>query len=96
MITHVVLFKLADPSPSNIEKTREVLAGMEGKIPQLRYIEVGVDVIRSQRSYDLALITRFDSLEDLREYQSHPVHMKVLEHINSVRENVVAVDFQSE
>ncbi|MFZ5649108.1 MAG: Dabb family protein [Bacillota bacterium] len=96
MITHIVLFKLADPSPSNIEKTKQVLEDMEGKIPQLRYIEVGIDVVRSQRSYDLALITRFDSLEDLRAYQVHPVHVKVLEHINSVRENVVAVDFQSE
>ena len=93
MITHVVLLKLKDPS--NIQKTREVLMGMDGKIPQIRDLEVGVDVVRSQRSYDLVLITRFDSMEDLQAYQVHPVHVEVLNHITSVRESVVAVDFQS-
>jgi len=93
MITHVVLFKLKDPS--SIQKTREVLMGMDGKIPQIRDLEVGVDVVRSQRSYDLALITRFDSMEDLQAYQVHPVHVEVLNYITSVRESVVAVDFQS-
>lgn len=93
MITHVVLFKLKDPS--NIQKTREVLLGMDGKIPQIRDLEVGVDVVRSQRSYDLALITRFDSMEDLQAYQVHPVHVEVLNYITSVRESVVAVDYNS-
>lgn len=93
MITHVVLFKLNDPS--NIQKTREVLMGMDGKIPQIRDLEVGVDVVRSQRSYDLALITRFDSMEDLQAYQVHPVHVEVLNYITSVRESVVAVDYNS-
>ena len=93
MITHAVLFKLKDPS--NIQKTREVLLGMDGKIPQIRNLEVGVDVVRSQRSYDLALITRFDSMEDLQAYQVHPVHVEVLNYITSVRESVVAVDFQT-
>lgn len=93
MITHIVLFKLADPG--NIQKTRDVLADMKGKIPQLRSLEVGIDVVRSERSYDLALITKFDSLEDLRAYQSHPVHVKVLEYIISVKENIIAVDFES-
>jgi len=93
VITHVVLFKLKDPS--SIQKTREVLMGMDGKIPQIRDLEVGVDVVRSQRSYDLALITRFDSMEDLQAYQVHPVHVEVLNYITSVRESVVAVDFQS-
>jgi hypothetical protein len=74
MITHIVLFKLHDPSPANVAATREKLESMRGKIPQLRHLEVGVDVIRSERSADLALVTRFDSLEDLQAYQVHPYH----------------------
>ena len=95
MITHIVFFKLKDASPENIEKTRDVLQGLEGNVPKLRSLEVGVDVIRSERSYDIALIAKFDSLEDLNAYQTHPVHVKVGEYINSVKESAVAVDYES-
>jgi hypothetical protein len=90
-----VLFKLKDASPGNIEKTRNVLQGLDGKVPQLRRLEVGVDVIRSVRSYDIALVAKFDSLKDLDAYQKHPVHVKVAEYINSVKESAFAVDYES-
>ena len=96
MITHIVFFKLKDASPGNIEKTRDVLQGLDGNVPKLRSLEVGVDVIHSERSYDIALVARFDSLEDLNAYQTHPVHVKVGEFINSVKESAVAVDYESE
>lgn len=95
MFTHVVFFKLKNPTPEVIEETRRVLADMDGKIPELLEIEVGVDIIRSERSYDLALITRFESLEAMQAYQVHPVHKKVLEYIGSVKESILAVDYES-
>ena len=93
MITHIVLFKLTDRR--NAEKARDILLGMRGKIPQLSYLEVGIDVLHSQRSYDLALVTRFDSLEELQAYQAHPVHVEVSKYMTSVRESAVAVDYES-
>lgn len=96
MITHIVLFKLVDRSPENIEKARDVLMDMEGKIPQLRHLEVGTDVLRSPRSYDLALVTKFDSMDDLQTYQAHPVHVKVADYMASVRESAVAVDYEGD
>jgi len=95
MITHIVFFKLKDRSAESVERTAQVLRDMEGKIEVLRSIEVGVDVLHSDRSYDIALITKFDSMEDLDTYQVHPVHKKVIEHMMQVREASVAVDFES-
>ena len=97
MITHVVLFKLKDRSPQNIEKARDVLLGLKGKgkIPVLRYLEVGTDVLHSERSYDIALITKFDSMDDLQTYQVHPVHLEVAKYINSVKEFSISVDYES-
>ena len=95
MITHVVLFKLKDASQKSVEKARDVLLGMRGKIPLLRHLEVGMDVLHSERSYDLALITRFDTMEDLKAYQVHPVHLEVAKYINSVKEASIAVDYES-
>ncbi|MFZ3382378.1 MAG: Dabb family protein [Candidatus Methanoperedens sp.] len=95
MITHVVLFKLKDRSPHSIEKAKDVLLGLKGNIPFLRYLEVGIDVLRSERSYDIALITKFDSMEDLQAYQVHPFHLEVAKYITAVRESTIAVDFES-
>lgn len=96
MITHIVLFKLKDRSPRSVGKARVVLLSMKGKIPQLRHLEVGVDVLHSERSYDIALVTKFDSLEELEAYQKHPVHVEVAKYITSVRESAIAVDYESE
>ena len=95
MITHIVLFKLKDNSIESIEKVRDILMDMKGRIPGLKDIEVGIDITRSDRSYDLALITNFNSVKDLDAYQTHPIHIKVAEYILSVRESTITVDFES-
>lgn len=96
MITHIVFFKLKDGSQQNVRKAMDVLLGMKGRIPQLRYLEVGGDVLHSQRSCDIALITKFDSLEDLDAYQKHPVHVEVANYMTSVRKFSASVDYESE
>jgi hypothetical protein len=94
MITHIVLFKLKDPTPANIATTRDLLLSMEGKIAELRHLEAGADVIRSERSYDIALLTRFDSLDALQAYQVHPYHAgTVIPHMKEVCASIVAVDY---
>jgi len=95
MITHIVLFKLTDATPDNITATRDKLLSMQGVIPQLRHLEAGIDVIRSERSYDVALLTRFDSLADLQEYQIHPYHAgEVIPFMKSVCSSIVAADYE--
>lgn len=95
MVTHIVLFKLSDPTTENLSVTRDKLLSMRGKIDQLRHLEAGVDVIRSERSYDIALVTKFDSLQALQEYQVHPYHAgEVVPHMKSVCSSIVAVDYE--
>ncbi|ALS22458.1 Dabb family protein [Paenibacillus naphthalenovorans] len=96
MITHVVMFKLKDRGPESVKATYDVLKNMEGKIPVLRHIEVGTDVLHLERSYDIVLITKFDSLEDLQVYDNHPVHLEVKAHMKQVLDGTsICVDFES-
>jgi hypothetical protein len=94
MVTHLVLFKLRDPSPANLTATAAVLEEMDGKVPALESMEVGVDVVRSERSYDLALVTRFQNWEGLEAYRVHPVHGKVLTHLQRVVVSSIVVDYE--
>ena len=92
MITHIVFFKLKDKR--NVKKASEVLLGLNGKISQLCHLEVGIDILHSDRSYDIALVTKFNSLEDMKAYQAHPVHEEVSNYMASVRESSVSVDYE--
>ena len=91
MYSHIVMFTLKDPD--DIPQTAGSLRAMEGRIPQLRYLEVGVDDAPSDRSAHIVLITRFDSAEALAAYQAHPQHQQVLEFLGEVVERAVKVDF---
>lgn len=78
MIVHIVLFKLNTPTAKSSSAVKDMLLSMDGKLPMLRQLEVGVDVVRSERSYDVALYTKFDSLADLQAYQVHPYHAETV------------------
>ena len=95
MLTHVVLFKLTDRSAENVQATRDRIAAIADKISELRSFEVGVNVIESERAYDIALVATFDSIEGLNAYQTHPAHVEMLSHVRAGFASVVAVDYES-
>jgi hypothetical protein len=95
MIAHIVLFKLSSPTDENCRAVRDMLLSMHGHIDLLRHIEVGLDVIHSERSYDVALYTRFDSLADLQAYQIHPYHAgTVIPFMKANCSSIVAADYE--
>ena len=93
MLTHVVLFRVADLAVAS--ECRDRMLAMKGRIPPLLDIEVGVDIVRSERSFDLALITRHDDLDGMQAYQVHPVHQELLGWVKPRVKQAVAVDFVS-
>lgn len=94
MIKHIVCFKLKDNSPAECEKAKEVLLSMQGNVPQLRDIKVGVDFLHSERSYDIILEVLLDDEAALESYKNDPYHCSVVKtHMHAVREASVAVDY---
>ena len=92
MYSHIVLFTLEDPD--DIPATVSALRGMQDRIPQLRFLEVGVDEKPGPRSAHIVLITRFDSIEAYLAYHAHPHHQRVLEHMAEVTKSAVKVDYK--
>lgn len=94
MLKHIVCFKLKDNSTENCEKARDVLLSMKDNVELLRDIKVGIDILHSERSYDLILEVVLDDEETLEKYQQHPYHVQVVKkHMHAVRETSVAVDY---
>jgi len=56
MLKHLVFFKFkADAAEAAIADLVTSLRALPGQIPEIREFQVGRDVVRSERSYDLAL-----------------------------------------
>lgn len=87
-----MLFDLRDPQ--TIEATAERLRAMDGKIPTLKGIEVGIDERPSPRSAHIALLTHFDDWAGLDAYAVHPVHQEVLAYMGTVVERAKKVDWE--
>lgn len=95
MIKHIVCFKLKDNSLEECEKAANILKSMDGNIPLLRSIEVGVDFLHSPRSYDIILQVTLDDAKALDEYQKDEYHCSVVKkHMHSVAETSIAIDYE--
>jgi hypothetical protein len=74
MLTHVVLMKFTDPADA--PQAKELLEGLAGTVTEIRSITVGLDVLRTEVSFDLCMTTTHDSADELRGYQEHPAHLE--------------------
>ena len=98
MINHIVLFKLKDfPKDEKvkiIDELKSLLEGLKEKIEIIKYIEVGVNYELNAKSYDISLLSHFETLEDLDKYRIHPEHLKVVARIMETTVERAAVDFE--
>ncbi|MBW6511308.1 MAG: Dabb family protein [Desulfuromonadaceae bacterium] len=94
MLKHLVFFKFNDTvSESDICGLQQSLSALPGVIEEIRAFEVGRDIVRSERSYDLALVSAFADRDALHRYQLHPAHQAVIVKVKQLCSSVVAVDY---
>ncbi|MBA2860049.1 Dabb family protein [Methanococcus maripaludis] len=99
MIKHIVMWKLKENDKDNdkfenAKLIKNKLESLKGVIPEIKYIEVGIDSKKFENNYDVVLVSEFDSFEALDVYQKHPEHLKVGEFVKSVAETRTAVDYE--
>lgn len=94
MIVNNLLLKLKNREPENIKKTQGVLLGMKEKIEVLLDIQAELNIRPSQTAYDIILITKFASMEDMNSYLAHPVHLEVAKFIGNVLDTQASVCYE--
>ncbi|MBR2798468.1 MAG: Dabb family protein [Clostridia bacterium] len=94
MIRHIVLFKIKDEFRDEIPQLVKNFEGMRGRIEGMTELQAGADILHSDRSFDLALITVFENRDAFDAYQTHPVHLPVKKRMHEVRSASVACDFE--
>ncbi len=98
MIRHIVMWSLKDehngqPKKILAQKLKTQLLDLESKIPQIKQIEVGINEINFDRNHDVALVTEFESFDDLSIYANHPDHIKLVAFVRSISTGRAAIDY---
>lgn len=95
MIKHVVCFKIKEECKNRIEEARKTLLSMREHVPNIIKLNVGIDLLHSQRSYDIILEVVLESMEYLSIYQEDLYHCTVVKPLmHEIRCASVAVDFE--
>ena len=94
MIVHIVMFKFKDENKAlNMARVQKKLEDLEESIDVLKSMEVGINFNESERAMDMSLYSTFETQRDLKTYQEHPEHQKVVELIKKVTEESRVVDY---
>jgi hypothetical protein len=93
MIKHVVLAKFKpEVTKEDIARLRKSLAALPEIIPEIKGYDFGEDV-RSDKSFDFALVSTFVNIEALKRYLTQSDHVVVGKYIRSLCEGLQIVDF---
>jgi quinol monooxygenase YgiN len=98
MIKHIVMWRLdetAGDKTGNARKVKQLLEGLNGRIPGLLKLEVGIDFSQESESSDVVLYSEFESRQALGAYQAHPAHAEVAPFVKSVRAERRVVDYEA-
>lgn len=95
MLHHYVLIRYEQGvSDEHIDEFCRRMQALRTGIADIDDLEVGRDILRDRRSWDLILIMRFASIDALRRYQQHPAHQEVMAFNQPFVRDVASVDFE--
>jgi len=80
--------------PALATELKKRLEALPGLVPGILAFEVGLNVLESETSRDVVLLSAFDSLDALQAYSVHPKHQEVVAFVKQVVEERRAIDFQ--
>ena len=94
MLVHIVMFQFKEENKEvNLLHVKAMLEALPLQIESLKRMEVGIDISRSERSFDLVLTSAFEDQNGLNEYAVHPAHLEVVSVIKEVASLSKVVDY---
>lgn len=81
IVKHIVMWQfkpeIKEEEKDNLKKNmKEQLSSLVGVVPGLQKV-VFIDQPISSSTHDMALVTEFDKASSIKEYSTHPAHVKV-------------------
>ncbi len=99
MIRHIVLWKLKDDADATREERIAAIRGaiepLAQSVPSVRSLQVVENSAYHEANYEVALISEFDDVAGLDEYQQHPEHVAAAAIVRSQVQGRASIDFEA-
>ncbi len=98
MLKHIVMWHFKDGAEGkraseHAAHMKVMLDALVGRVPAIRQLECGTDVMHTPASADLVLTVTVDDADALQQYAQHPDHLAVAEYAKRVTETRTVVDY---
>lgn len=98
MIRHIVMWNIRGDLPggraAGIERLKHGFESLNGRVPGLLHLEVGVDTSGVDYACDVVLYSEFESQEALQAYATHPAHLQLRHALADLRTARHQVDYR--
>jgi hypothetical protein len=99
MFKHIVLWKLKDTAggrtkAENASLIKERFEELANMLDGLHHLEVGLDLLHTDASADVALYTEFESRAAFEAYYAHPAHQALAAFIMDLRIDRRVIDYE--
>lgn len=92
MVKHIVMWKLKNKAEAPAVK--QALEALNGRIPGLLRLEVGIDFLESDQSADMVLYAELEGRAALDTYQQHAEHLAVVPLVKAAAVSRSVVDYE--
>lgn len=99
MLKHIVMWRFKEEAEGrtkqqNMEYVRSRLYSLKEIIPEIKSLEVGINVKQGGAAFDMALVSEFEDLAALERYRTNPKHVEVSEYVTKVRTDRAVADYE--
>lgn len=99
MIRHIIMFKLTDFKNENdrqekVNKIKSTFMPLRNIIPVIKSYEVAINSKETAFSYDLAIISEYNTWQDLETYIQHPEHQNAIEICKGIKKEKAVIDYE--
>jgi len=95
MITHLVGWNLtAEDKDAGAVAVKHALESLVGVVPGLLDLTVARNAVAVDRNSELALVSHFETEDDLRVYLTHPAHLAAVEVVRANTTDRWAIDLE--
>lgn len=100
MLKHIVMWKLkpeaeGKTAQENALEIKNRLEGLKTVIPEVISLEVGIDLSKTDQSFDVVLNSEFNDPQSCSTYANHPDHLEIAKFIGKVAAKRIVVDYNA-
>ena len=99
MIRHIIMFKFTEVKNDserleNTERMNLAFSPLPNKINAIKSYELVNNMKKTEFSYDLAIISEYNTWEDLKTYLNHPEHQKAISLCKDIKKEKAVIDYE--